>query len=309
MYNRIDLLRRAVRSVLRQTFSEFELLIVDDGSTDDLAGAIESFEDPRVVLIRHEVNRGVAAARNTGIRNARGKYVAFLDSDDVWLPQKLQRQLQFMETAGSDIRLSCTAYKLIDRYDRTVESRHSPARITQKQMAFGCRLSPGSTMIAERSLFETVGPMDETLIRLEDWDWLLRSMAFSSVAVLDDVLSFIYTRTDVWPSYDSVKASTEILRNKHFCEKRLIQSGSRLKFLAALEIELAATAYRNRKAILAIRHLAASFVYYPIRDFDFFKRIILQVMRDSFRREGGDTTSQPPSRTGPPHLGTAQGKE
>ena len=99
-YNRIHWLRDAVLSVLDQSFTDFELLLIDDGSTEDLAPIL--FDDPRIRL-HHQENQGRSAARNTGIRLARGTYIAMLDSDDLFLPEKLERQVAFMECHQADV--------------------------------------------------------------------------------------------------------------------------------------------------------------------------------------------------------------
>src|SRR6185436_1915261 len=88
--NRPVFLQAALRSVLCQTSKDFEVLVVDDGSTIDVFPILKGLDDGRIRYFRHESNRGEAAARNTGIRNARGAYVAFLDDDDEWLPEKLR---------------------------------------------------------------------------------------------------------------------------------------------------------------------------------------------------------------------------
>jgi glycosyltransferase involved in cell wall biosynthesis len=93
-YNRARLIPRAVKSVQEQNFESLEIVLVDDGSSDDTVGVVERLKttEPRIRFLRHERNRGEAAARNTGVKNARGRYIAFLDSDDEWLPGKLKCQ-------------------------------------------------------------------------------------------------------------------------------------------------------------------------------------------------------------------------
>ncbi len=115
LYNAERFLRRPVESVLAQTHANLELVVVDDGSTDDSADIVESYarNDDRVRLVRAERNGGVAAARNRAIAEARGRYVAFLDSDDWWHPEKLQRQLALLES-----RQAAIAYA---RYQRVAE--------------------------------------------------------------------------------------------------------------------------------------------------------------------------------------------
>src|SRR5438132_12765470 len=100
-HNRARLLRRAIHSVLAQTFEDWELLVVDDGSTDNTETIAVSLQDLRICYLRHEVNRGLSAARNTGIRISRGEYVAFLDDDDEWLPKKLERELEVFRSSST----------------------------------------------------------------------------------------------------------------------------------------------------------------------------------------------------------------
>jgi glycosyltransferase involved in cell wall biosynthesis len=102
-YNRLSSLPAAVESVLSQSFRDLELIIVDDGSSEDVEGFAASIGDPRVRFIKRPVNGGAAAARNTGVAEAKGNYIAFQDSDDLWLPRKLERQIHFFDQLPADV--------------------------------------------------------------------------------------------------------------------------------------------------------------------------------------------------------------
>ena len=95
-YNTGAYIAQTIRSVLAQTYEKWELLIVDDCSTDDSVEVIRSFDDPRIILLQNEKNAGAAASRNRALREAKGRWIAFLDSDDLWAPEKLEKQLDFM---------------------------------------------------------------------------------------------------------------------------------------------------------------------------------------------------------------------
>ena len=99
-YNCGRFIAESINSVLAQTYTNWELLIVDDCSTDNTAEVVASFKDPRILYQRNEHNSGAAVTRNTALRLAKGKYIAFLDSDDLWMPEKLERQIAFMEKMG-----------------------------------------------------------------------------------------------------------------------------------------------------------------------------------------------------------------
>ena len=102
-YNRANLIARSIESALNQTYRDFEILIVDDGSTDATFDAVSPFlKHAHVRYLRHEKNKGHQAARNTGVKNASGDYIAFLDSDDTWNPQKIELQLDAINKRGAD---------------------------------------------------------------------------------------------------------------------------------------------------------------------------------------------------------------
>ena len=283
VFNRAQLVERAIRSVLEQSHRRFEIIVVDDGSTEDIVGALYEMRSRRLRLVSHDKNCGAATARNTGISKARGQYVAFLDSDDEWLPQKLKRQLAFMLSFDDPARLSCTASKVVLGDRSEGETRFAKSRITEMDMAFGCRISPGSTLMAEKSLFSQVGPMNEKMARLEDWDWLLRALRTSELFVLNEALSVIHQRNGRETCYHAVKTSTHIMRPKHFRAPGLFALMARLKFLAALENELAAAAYRGGRYGLALWHFMASLCYMPYRNLDTIRRIGSTIIRDIFQ--------------------------
>jgi len=112
VFNRAATIERAIASVSSQSMGEWELVIIDDASSDDLPQALARVRDGRVRLLRHERNRGAAAARNTGIKAARAPFIAFIDSDDEWLPPKLERQIAVMERAPPSLGGLCTGFRL-----------------------------------------------------------------------------------------------------------------------------------------------------------------------------------------------------
>ena len=262
VFNRQDVLPRAVGSVLSQTFSDYELIVVDDGSTQPIADSVASaLARPNVRLVRHQANRGAAAARNTGVRAAEGRYVAFLDSDDTWYAEKLERQLAFME-ADTDARASCTGFALVS--DAGPFDRRLPPKISDlDEVLWGCRISPGSTLMVERSLYQAVGPMDETLERLEDWDWILLAAKHAPFHGLREVLADVHHDGYAHVNEASFVAAANRM-NKAMREGRYgLSRRQQAILLSAIQYELSATHYRKRHFSLALRALAASFLYCP----------------------------------------------
>ncbi len=182
-YNRAHVLGRAIQSVLDQTLPVREIIVVDDGSTDNTQEFIaESF--PQCVYIKQS-NCGVSAARNTGIEAASYDWLAFLDSDDEWLPGKLEAQQKILEQQ-SDIRICHTEEIWIrngKRVNQMKKHAKSGGHIFQKCLPL-CVISPSSVII-HREIFEQVGNFDEQLPACEDYDLWLRICATHPVAFVE----------------------------------------------------------------------------------------------------------------------------
>ncbi len=171
-YNRAHLLARALDSVQAQTQPPLEIIVVDDGSEDETAALIQQCYP--TVRYLHQANRGVSAARNCGISQARGEWIALLDSDDEWLPERLTKQLQLAANAG-DCPL-VHSDEIWIRNGRRVNQMNKHAKaggwIFQHCLPL-CAISPSAALI-RRSLFEVVGLFDESLPACEDYDLWLR---------------------------------------------------------------------------------------------------------------------------------------
>jgi glycosyltransferase involved in cell wall biosynthesis len=189
-HNRVHLLTRALRSVLDQSRPADEVIVVDDGSTDGTERLLRS-TFPEVTSLRQE-NRGVAAARNHGIRKAQGEWLAFLDSDDQWRPRKLERQLEALRREPES--LLCHTNEIWIRRGKQVNpmSKHekSGGYIFQKCLPL-CVVSP-SSVLAHRSLFQRIGLFDESLPACEDYDLWLRVCSRFPVLYLEEPLIVKY---------------------------------------------------------------------------------------------------------------------
>lgn len=259
VFNRAHVVARAIDSALAQNAAgcAVDVIVVDDGSSDDLAGALRPYGD-RVTCIRHVSNAGAAAARNTGVAAAAGDYVAFLDSDDEWLPQKLATQLAAMHR--EQWAASCTAYFLARQgAAEFVSPRIKTGPLALADLVWGCFVSPGSTLMFERRVFADVGPLDTTLGRLEDWDWLLRYARTRGLGFIAEPLARIHVspHTNTAP----VLAAIEALRGKHAAG---LDARDRRHFEAALDLEKAAAFYRGGSMTQAVPAFVRSLARSPI---------------------------------------------
>ncbi len=186
-YNAAAHLPDAIDSVLRQTFADFELIVVDDGSHDDTAAVARRYPQVRYV---HQANAGVSAARNLGASMARGRFLAFLDADDCWRPAKLAVQHAAM-AAQRDVLLSRTGFLEAER-DHGGQEATGEVRLHETLApSFLCPYFSTSTVMVRRDAFERVGGFDTTLRVAEDVDLYLRVLAVSpKVLHLTDRLVF-----------------------------------------------------------------------------------------------------------------------
>ena len=188
-HDRSQMLQACVRSVLAQEDVDLELIVVDDGSSDETQATLAGIGDSRLSVIKHERSRGVAAARNAGIRAARGRWVAFLDDDDLWAPTKLVRQVQAGEDAAAGF-VYCGAVVFSDGTDTVVPDRPVPSPDSVLRRCRSGNPFPGgaSAQIARRDLLESTGGFDEKLRRIADWDMWIRLIQRAPVAAVDEVL-------------------------------------------------------------------------------------------------------------------------
>jgi glycosyltransferase involved in cell wall biosynthesis len=175
-FERPEFLRAAICSVLRQTIKDLEVLVIDDGSAIDLPPLIDAFGDARIRYLRHDSNRGEAASRNTGILNARGAYLAFLDDDDEWLQEKLRLQIELFSHCPDTVGCVYGGYEAIRARDGEVLWRRVPTKRgdLSRELLQRNVLGIPSTVMLRRQCVERVGLFDEDIAFGLDHDLWLR---------------------------------------------------------------------------------------------------------------------------------------
>jgi O-antigen biosynthesis protein len=197
-YNRADLLPRAIESVRAQTYTHWELFVVDDASTDTTPDVVGRIVDSRVHYVRHSENRGGSAARNTGLAQAQGDYIAFLDSDDEWLPTKLEKQIGRFAQLAPEVGLVYTGALIVR--DNDVQKRQMPVyrgQLFRKLLLENVVIGGGSSPMIKRVVLRIVQSFDENLPARQDIDFWLRIARYYLIDYVDEVLVVMYMEDDL----------------------------------------------------------------------------------------------------------------
>jgi len=288
-YNRADVIARSIRSVLAQTYQDFELIVVDDGSSDGTPQAVEAFEDRRIKLVRHSVNKGAGGARNTGIGVARGEYVAFQDSDDEWLPHKLERQMQIFEALPPEVGVVYSDMWKIDERG-TKKYFAAPHIVAEDGMvykralghqAFGIGIQ---SSVIRRECLGRVGRFDERLPALEDSELfirLARCCCFQHMA--EPLVNYLVGPSGIMRNSSRVATAWQMILDKHWDD---ISSHSRLiakyRVNIGLWLYLAAKPQEGRRQLIdaAVANLLEACAYFgsQVRSLPFSKPFIVRTL-------------------------------
>ncbi len=261
-YNRAATLRRCIDSVRAQTLTDWEMVAVDDCSSDGSAAVVEGYGDPRIRIIRHETNRGAGAARDTAMANARSEWLALIDSDDEWMPGKLAAQMEALEREDGS-RICIGAFHFVRGGESVLKPkplRESFERSLHRECGFGF----GTLLVIHRELALSLGGFDPDLPRHEDWDWMLRAAcAGHSPVFVSEPLAVVHCVDH--PQIDRFVPSTERFLAKHDATFRRYGENYRRQVVAYHYESVASMAYEQRRYALGHRYLLRSFATWPWR--------------------------------------------
>ena len=222
-YNRRDYVQEAINSVLEQTYPNFEIIVVDDGSSDDTDKILSKYGTR--IHYKYQKNQGESVARNQGVASATGEYIAFLDDDDLWLPEKLARQVEILDE-NPDIGLVATQGFLIDQHsnlipDRYAFPKHSTGLVELPEIILNSPIGPSSSIV-RRSVLAKIGAFDPLLKYGEDWDFVIRTGVHFSIFYLNEPLVYMRAQSPDRQSnflLNSMKAHRRYEDHMHILEK------------------------------------------------------------------------------------------
>ena len=210
-FNRAHILPKAVESILRQTYKDFELIIVDDGSSDNTCEVVKDFNDDRIVYV-HQENAGACVARNNGIDHARGEYIAFQDSDDVWHEDKLEKQLTTLRNTGAAV-VFCRMNRMSDGKNVGLVSDYFHEGFLSKEelpMSIGTQTLMGKSAVFKQEKFDPEMP------RFQEFEMLVRVQRSFSIYCMEEPLADYHLQNDsisVKPA--SIEKAWKLMLKKH----------------------------------------------------------------------------------------------
>jgi len=223
-YNREKVLPRAVTSVLRQSYQNIELILVDDCSTDLSCDVARSFEDERIRVFSTETNAGAGGARNKGLSEVRGEYIAFQDSDDEWLPSKIEAQVNFLNNAPPSVGAVFGGKLLVyeDKQNGSIDGsvKYVPASMHKSKLSVEDMLIKGNvispqTLMIRSSVVEATGLFDARLKNNEDWDFMLRLSGACKIHYMEMPVVVAYLQANsITKDTQATTVSLELIANK-----------------------------------------------------------------------------------------------
>jgi glycosyltransferase involved in cell wall biosynthesis len=266
-YNREVALSSTIESVLQQTFDDFEILVVDDDSTDNTPKIVNQIVDDRIYFHSHIRNKGGSAARNTGIERATGKYIALLDSDDKWLPSKLEQQVNYLESQSNDwVGVYCdyrvqrygisktlrkTLYKIIST-NSTQNRKEGGKELIEDLLMRQFSVGGASTLLVRTEAVKQIKGFDPKFQRHQDWEFLIRLLNIGNLGYVNEEL--VVKHETAPPSSTTLeKAKTRYFEK--FSEEIAAAEASGLNVTAVHSFDMSCLCFRDGDFAKGIRYL------------------------------------------------------
>lgn len=267
-HNRADVLPRALDSALKQTHKDIEVIVIDDASTDATKSVVNDYNDDRIRYFQHKKSRGGSGARNTGIEKASGAFVAFLDDDDEWRPQKLSAQLDAYKRADEDVGVVYTGIENVDSKGQTngVDSPRVGGDVTKKLLVRNFAGS-FSVLFVDAETIEQTGLLDERFPSWQDWEYYIRLSKYAKFAAVPEPLVVRHNATHEQISDDLETKLTEtypLFRDKFDSLAAEYGRWFKRRRRGRLLFHLGYAALSRDRYALARRLLTRSLMYDPI---------------------------------------------
>lgn len=269
VYNHAHQIKKAIYSVLSQTFQDFELVVVNDGSIDNLEEVLAEFTNIKVVW--HEKNLGRAAARNSGILASSGQYVAFLDADDQWMPDKLAMQVRYLEE-NPEISICLTGFQFVYTNGQKRNTVLQNSLPWKKYLLKHIRFPDGTIPMYTRACIEEIGLQDIEFPWHENWEWLFRASLTHKIGTINDILVIKKQGGKYPPAAIKEDAAIKFI-TKH---KKVFQEfGMYGRSAIAMKwYDLSIAFFRERNNRKGIAYLLKAWFLWPLQSLGYYLRLI-----------------------------------
>jgi len=269
-YNGQRFIKESIESVISQTYRELEIIVVDDGSTDQTAKIVVSIGDSRIKCLYTE-NKGVSSARNYGIKNSSGEFIALLDYDDLWLPGKIEEQVREIERSP-DIALVYSLFYVIDSLGKTIvqSSMVNSKDILEDLLVIGNVIGPPSGTLIRNKIFNDIGGFDPKISTAADWDlWIRIAFGYRVVLLPEYLFKYRVHGNNMHRNIAVQEDDIAKILNKFFVFLPKTDRRSSLKSLSFSNAHLMlAKSYLKKWQLTAfLRNIVMSFLYHPLNFF------------------------------------------
>ena len=257
-YNRANLLKRAINSVLNQTYKNLEIIVVDDGSTDNTEEIVKEYQDSRIQYILLPENRGVSSARNRGVKSSRGNFISLLD-DDEYLPERIEKSMKVLKNAPENVGMVCSNYWKIEEEKKEIGFLKYSLEDAKRNWAFP---AVGSSII-RRKVFEKICLFDEEFGPGGDTDFAIRLCKDFSFYFIDEpLLNYYVTKGSL---SHKINPEISIRKRKLFLEKHSLDLKKNRRLFARYLCYIGSDLLRISQIKEARRYLLKAFITHPIR--------------------------------------------
>lgn len=265
--NRGVFLGAALKSVLAQGYGDFEVVVVDDGGAPGSVASVESCADPRVRLLRHSERRGGAAARNSGIAATQAPYVAFLDDDDEWYPDKLERQVALIQSQPEPLGAIYTGYDIVEQGRKVGQIIPCQSGRLALSLLAGNLIGSTSSVLVRRCALDAIGGFDERLASFQDYDlWLRLARDWQFDFIAAPLLKYRVHGRKIWTDPLAIAAGLEVMLEKYGSHRAFRKKASRYYLKLGVEFCRAEERARGltalRKAVKLDRYHWRARVYW-----------------------------------------------
>lgn len=256
VYNREKTIKRAVESVLEQTYKNIEIIIVDDHSTDNSINIIHKLNDKRIKIFRLNENKGACYARNYGVKQAHGQYIAFQDSDDFWFPEKLEEQIKCLQEQKKDL-VFCrmNTYNEKNTFLHLTPAIYENKCITYNDLIYGNLVST-QTILCKKEIFQN-NQFDNSIKRFQDWDFVLQVAKQYQIYFLAETLVNQYIQRDSISNKENILNSLDIILSKN---KEILNNKNAYSCFLLIQ---GSFQYLGSEKKVALKNFIKSFKYNP----------------------------------------------